>query len=263
MTLLMRDAWKLGGLGAVSRVGSVKIATVYERFSMATEAARLAGKAVRVSQETVQKIVSDATALIRLVRSFVAFPSGEEWGSSEQIISSATDSIGKAVDFSEGVTTPAPQPGQAPTSGKAYHSKAPLAPHGDKVPAPASAKYTYGGKTPLAPEERVVAPSAADAAYWTKHAEEIRRGRPLSPPAAKQKPAAGVTSKPKQSPGGGPLDTAARDQAIFDLASGRQVDLSTGAGSAGVSPKAVAGVALAVAGVATIVLLAVVLRPRN
>ena len=127
--------------------------------------------------------------------------------------------------------------------------KAPLAPH--------------GGKTPLDPEERVVAPSAADAAYWTKHAEEIRRGRPLSPPAAKQKPAAGVTSKPKQSPGGGPLDTAARDQAIFDLASGRQVDLSTGAGSAGVSPKAVAGVALAVAGVATIVLLAVVLRPRN
>jgi len=80
----------------------------------------------------------------------------------------------------------------------------------------------------------------------------------------------------RTSPGGGPLDTADRDQAIFDLASGRTVNLSTDPGgfwdrdygrrdygSAGGSSKAVAGVALAVAGVATIVLVAVVLRPRN
>ncbi len=78
----------------------------------------------------------------------------------------------------------------------------------------------------------------------------------------------GLTLKPtlKPTPGGGPLDTEARDQAILDLAAGRGVDLSMGPGgkvsrdynAGGMSGGTVA--ALVLAGAGAVGLLALALR---
>ena len=285
-----RRTSRLGGLGGTEAEDEDKIS-----LAAAAEALYVRGGRVQRGDATAaEAVIGDVGHFLdHRLPHFNDFESGSTWGyrfsnpfsppqwpSSKQIKATAESAARMAEVWRAAVPAqpvrpqeaPAPepeagktlfsktQPGQAPTSGKAHYSK-----------------------TPPAPEERVVAPSADVAAYWRQRAAEIRGG--VAPadstasrllnrqPSVGLKPAAvtGVSKqKPKPSPGGGPLDTADRDQAIFDLASGRPVDLSIGPGglrrdygSTGGSSKAVAGVALAVAGVATIVLVAVVLRPRS